>query len=158
MQKFTTYIILLAFVVVGFVSLYRAIMSIKDMNSFSAKVLEKRIETITIRKGHSKFGITLKVDYSDTKLGIYSGTDIQTVDTALFNRLDTGKVYLFFVDPTVSISSNVNLGLREIRFNNSVIYKEHRFFHWILGISFLLMGGGGIFIITKYKRKIQTSK
>lgn len=152
MQKFTTYIILFIILGGGLLSLYRFALSSKDLIKIEAKVLEKKMETVSTYKGNNRFGVTFKVDNSENKFGIYAGTKNQSLDNKLLNQIDTGKIYSFLIDPTVSTDNGINLGVREINFNGKNIYRESQKFNLFLGVLFTLLGVGGLFIINKFKR------
>jgi hypothetical protein len=157
MKTFSTYIILYVLLVGGLVSLYRAFLSSNDLTNIKAKVLEKKIEPVSNYKGSNRYGLTLKVDNSDSKLGIYSGTRDQSSEIDFLNLVDTGKTYSFGIDPTVSSENGINLGVRQIALNGRIIYKESKKFNLFLGVFFTLLGGGGIFVINKFKRKKNAS-
>ena len=152
MQKFTTYIILFIVLGSGLLSLYRFALSSKDLKKIEAKVLEKKIETVSTYKGSNRFGVTFRVEDLDNKLGVYAGAKNQSLDNNLLNQIDTGKIYSFLIDPTVSADNGINLGVREINFNGKNIYRESQNFNLILGVLFTLLGAGALFIINKFKR------
>lgn len=152
MQKFTTYIILLVILGGGLLSLYRFALSSKDFTKIEAKVLDKKLETISTHKGSNRFGVTFKVDISDIKYGVYAGTKNPALDNNLLKQIDTGKIYSFLIDPTVSTDNGINLGIREIDFNGKNIYRESQKFNLFLSVLFTILGAGGLFIINKFKR------
>ena len=152
MQKFITYIVLITILGGGLFSLYRYTLSSKDFTNIEAKVLEKKTEIVSTHNGSNRFGMTFKLDNSENKFGIYSGTQNQALDNKLFNQIDTGKIYSFLIDPTVSTENGINLGVREINFKGKNIYKESQNFNLILGILFTLLGAGGLFLINKFNR------
>ena len=152
MQKFTTFTILLIFLAGGLLSLYRIFKSSKGLTKIEAKILEKKIEPVSSYKGSNRYGLTFKVDNSDNKFGIYTGTQDQSSRNGLLNLVDTGKIYSFLMDPTVSTANGINLGVREINFDGKNIYKESQKFNLFFGIFFTLLGAGGLFIINRFKR------
>lgn len=152
MQKFTTYIILLAILVGGLLFLYRFGLSLEDLTKIEAKVLEKKLEQVSSHKGSGRFGLTFKVDISVIKFGVYVGTKDQALYNNLLSKIDTGRIYTFLIDPSVLIDNGINLGVREIKLNDTNIYKESKKFHLFIGIFFTLLGAGGFFIMSKYSR------
>ncbi len=136
----------------GLLSLYRAYMKSTDFTKIEVKIVEKKIEPVSTYKGSPRYGMTFKTENSATKFGIYIGTNSRPSDNNLFNVIDTTKTYRFFIDPTVSTANGINLGVREIYFNGKRIFKESQKLELFLGIAFTLLGAGGLFIITKFRR------
>lgn len=152
MQKFTTYIILFIILGGGLLSLYRVFLSSNDLTKIDGKVLSKKIEVVSIHNQSQRYGLTFEVENYKDKLGIYLGTKDQSSSNQILNRIDTNKIYTFLIDPTVSSDNGVNLSVREIKLNDINVYKESQKFNLFLGIFFTLLGAGGFFIVSKYKR------
>lgn len=152
MQKITTYFILLIILGGGLLSLYRVFLSSKDLTNIDAKVLSKKLEVVSTHNQSQRYGLTFEVDNYKDKLGIYLGTKDQASSNQIINRIDTNKIYSFLIDPTVSSDNGINLGVREIKLNDTNVYKESQKFNLFLGIFFTLLGAGGLFIVSKYKR------
>ncbi len=157
MKIFSTYIILFALLAGGLLSLYRAFQNQNDLTKIEAKVLEKKIEPVSTYKGSNRYGLTFRVDNSGSKLGIYTGTRDQSYESKILSLVDTGETYLFHIDPTVSSDNGINLGVREISLNGTTVYKESKKFNLFLGVTFTLLGAGGLFIINRFKRKRNAS-
>ena len=152
MQKFTNYIILLLILGGGLLSLYRVLLSSNSLTKIDAKVLAKKLEVVSTHKQSNRYGLTFEIDNYPNKLGIYLGTKDQSSDNQIINIIDTNKIYTFLIDPTVSTDNGIDLGVREINLNGTNVYKESQKFNLFLGIFFTLLGAGGLFIISKYKR------
>jgi hypothetical protein len=152
MQKFTTYIILFIILGGGLLLLYRVFLSPNDLTKIDAKVLSKKIEVVSTHNQSQRYGLTFEVENFKDKLGIYLGAKDQSSSNQILNRIDTNKIYSFLIDPTVSSDNGVNLGVREIKLNDINVYKESQKFNLFLGIFFTLLGAGGLFIVSKYKR------
>ena len=106
---------------------------------------------------NKRYGLTFEVENYKDKLGIYLGTKDQSSSNQILNHIDTNRIYVFFIDPSVSIDNGINLGVREIKLNGINVYKESQKFNLFIGVFFTLIGAGGLFIISKYKRSKKSS-
>jgi hypothetical protein len=152
MQKFTTYFILFAILGCGLLSLYRVLISSNSLTKIDARVLTKKIEVVSTHNQSSRYGLILEVDNYKDKPGIYIGTRDQSSNNSILNLVDTNSFYTFLIDPTVSTDNGVNLGVKEIKINDTNIYKEPQKFNLFLGIVFTVLGAGGLLTISKFKR------
>jgi hypothetical protein len=139
MQKFTTYIILISLLASGLLLVYKSFLSSGDFTHIKGTVLKKQIELVSVSKGSSRYGIVFKIDNYHNKLGIYIGTEEQAAKNVISNLIEVNNVYTFLIDPTVSISNDINLGIREIWFNGNVLYKESQNFTLFTGIFFYII-------------------
>lgn len=157
MQKFTTYIILFALLACGILLIYRSYLSANDFIQTESRVVKKQIEITSYRKGNPRYGITFQIDDYEDKLGIYFGTLEQARNNVLYNLIEPNKTYTFYIDPTVSSSNGINLGIREIRFKGRAIYKESQKFTLFLGVFLTLLCLVGWFLISKFNRNKKDS-
>lgn len=152
MHKFTNYIILIAFLGCGILLIYRSSFSTSNFLPIQSRVIKKQIEVTQYRKGNPRYGITFQIDDYENKLGVYMGTEEQARNNVLNNLIEPNKTYTFYIDPTVSSSNGINLGIREIRFKGKAIYKESQKFTLVVGVFFTLICSVGLFLISKFNK------
>lgn len=152
MQKFTTYIILITLLLCGLLLIYRSFLNSGNFLKIEGRVLKKQIEVVSIRKGNYRYGITFKVDNYNDKLGIYIGQEEEARNNKANNLIEINKSYTFLLDPTVSPTNDINLGIREIRLNGKAILKEQQNFVLFVGIFFTLLCSIALFLIYKFNR------
>ncbi len=123
MQRITTYIILVAVFFSGALLLYRTLNASKGLSRVEAVVVSSQMDSLYAHKGRTYYAYTFSLQDRKEKLGIYNGTDAQPADEALKN-IEPGRSYIFFMDPTVETANGVNLGLREVRDKETVLYQD----------------------------------
>jgi hypothetical protein len=151
MQRVITYLILISFVACGGLLIYRSQLGTSDLSVVQGKVLTRQIEPVSTHKGNLRFDVIFTLENEVTKLGIYAG--VSAKEDALVNGIKIGQVYTFLVDPTVTKSNGVNLGVREIRSAQGVVYRESRRAYLIAGMAMSLMGVFGLVLIKKYRKR-----
>lgn len=154
MKKGTTYIIIICVLFGGLLSLYRYSLKSNDLTKIDGKLLSKRVEVVSTYKGSSRYGLIFELENAEEKYGIYLGTASQIENSNdLIHLIDTGKTYKLLVDPTVSSSNEIKLGVREIYFNGRQVFKESNSFELFLGIFLTLLSIIGLVLVGKSSRK-----
>jgi hypothetical protein len=152
MQNITTNIILILFLSCGLLLLYRAIQSQSNLTQIETKITARQIEVVSTHNQSHRYGLTFSVDNNQDKFGIYLGPYEQASQNQLINKVDTVSLYTILVDPTVSTSNGINLGVKELNLNGKNIYKESNKFNLVGGLIFTTVGLVGLLIIAKHKR------
>ncbi len=152
LNKFTPFLIAILFIGLGLLLLYRSVLGTGDLTIIEGKVKDKQVEQISSRKGKAKYGLTFTLDNHSGKLGVFGGSD-RSSSTELAALIDTTQIYQFYIDPTVVASNGIDLGVRQIKLNNTTIYKESTAFNLLGGLFFMLLGGVSLFVLNKYSKR-----
>lgn len=145
--KLYSALLFLFFCICGCLLIYRGSTPMSKLKKIEGKLIKYEV-----RKGFGNFGtkgqrnyaIIIEIEGQSKYYGIYAGTNEQAKSKYKKIKLDVGKIYSFFIDPTVTNVENVNLGIRLIKFKNNTLYKEvmksHVFFGWLFIILGILSG------------------
>jgi hypothetical protein len=154
MKKGAVYLVMLAMLFCGLLLLYRYSLASNDLTRIDGRILSKKREVVSSRKGSSRYGLIFEIENAEDKYGIYIGTANHIENTNdLFRLIDTGKNYTLLVDPSVSSSNGVKLGIREIYFNGERIFKASQRFDLFLGSFITILSLAGLILVVRADRK-----
>lgn len=134
--------------------IYRGLQTVDNYYKFDGTVTSLVIQKF--QSGKSGFAYSLDFGISEAYkiYGIYLGTRKQVHSNDLKDKIEIGKTYTFYLDPTVSTSSDGhNLGIREIRSKKKIIYREKPNVNYIGGSLFLIVGIGSLAILIYADRR-----
>jgi hypothetical protein len=152
-QKVFIIILLTGIFLVGLLCVYRATLTTKNMTVVVDKVINKKILYFTSVKGGRHYCLAFKLANKQNKIAINLGTKSQADNDSAFYFIDTGKVYKFYLDPTVPTDNGINWGIHQIDFDNKEVYKKPTKLDLFLGILISLISLTGIILILKSKKK-----
>lgn len=153
MQRFTTYTILILILGAGLMLMYRGCLGTESLKKIEARVLAKKVELVSEHNQTGRYGLTFFIENYSDKLGVYVGTKDQSENNELLRLIDTIRIYTFFIDPTVTADNGINLGVREIKLNDTSIYKESGNLSFIVGLFFTVLSSAGLIIVHKFRRR-----
>ena len=135
-------VFLLFFSGLGLLLIYRANMTDADLTR-----IDGLLENIETKDGHGKYGrryaIEMDIQNQNILYGIYAGTKEQAFEKERKLHLTIGRMYSFYVDPSVSRDFNdINLGIRMIKEQDNMIYQENMKAHYVFGTLAIVMGLG----------------
>jgi hypothetical protein len=156
MQKITAYILLIAVLVSGSWLLYKSLVEKNDLQKIEGKLQSKNIQVLYKHKGTEYYGMTFLLEGRTEKPGIYIGTN-KKEQQGIFNRMQPGEVYQFYMDPSEKTRSNVNLGVRKIMVKDEVIYKESNRSSLIAALSLIALGLVSLALLLKYNSRRKPS-
>jgi len=102
---------------------YRDTIPISAMNVVSGTVVKKEKEDKQAgNNGDYAINLTLNNEKNTILLRFPSVTDAN--NRLLYNLIDTGKQYRFYINPNYFVLDGVNYGLEKIDYNNTEVYKK----------------------------------
>lgn len=132
--------------------MYRGYLGTESLKKIEARVLAKKVELVSEYNQTGRYGLTFIVENYSDKLGVYFGTKEQSENNELLRLIDTIRTFTFFIDPTVLADNGINLGVREIKYNDKSIYKESGNYSFIIGLFFTVLCSAGLIIVHKFRR------
>lgn len=138
----------------GLLLIYRGQQTIDYMYKFNGTVTNMKIKEFQSGKSGLAYSLDFEISETDKIYGIYLGTKDQEEKSNTINKIEVGKTYTFYIDQTVSPSFDGHtLGIREIKNNEKVIYKDNSNINYIGGSIFLTMGILGLLILIISNRR-----
>lgn len=142
----------------GLLLIYRGQQTTDNLYKFNGTVTNLTIQKFPSHKTGYRYSLDFSVVETDKVYGIYLGTKEQADKKDLKSKFEIGKTYTFYIDQTVASSLDGHiLGIREIRDNGQVIYKDNPKANYIGGSIFLTMGLGTLLIIIYADRRKKNS-
>jgi hypothetical protein len=142
---------------VGLLSIFRATLQKPDLYLITGKVTGKRIVSFSSYRSGTHYGIALLLAGHTDMIAINAGSENEEERKHVFNLIDTGKAYQFYMDPTIPTTNRINWGIDEIDYNNREVYITSNKLNLYGGTFISILSLAGIVGITKYKKKQQES-
>jgi hypothetical protein len=120
-KTIVAYILFICGFLVGLLSIYRASLKVPNLTIVKGKVIEKRI-SISYGKGRH-YSLNFKLEGKHNEIAINLGTKPAVEHDSTIYKVDTGKTYVFYLDPTVLTQNSVNWGICKIDYNGQEIFK-----------------------------------
>ena len=137
----------------GLLSIYRATLKTSQLTMITGKVISKKINYERGARGGLDYYLAFQLaDWRD-KIAINLGTKSQAEEDPAFHLIDTGKVYTFFMDPTVPTINGENWGIDKIDYNNIEIYKTSNNLNLYGGTFLSILSLVLIILMLKHKEK-----
>ncbi len=119
----------------GILLIYRGTLEDEDFKIFSGMVIDKKLEPVgEYKSGAGKYALTFQVENMSEKFGIFAGPDSLSIVNGLMDKIHLNERYTFYLDPTVMRASGINLGIRKITQNKTVVYDENGNKQFMIGI------------------------
>lgn len=132
-------------------------LSLEDLEVVEGVVIEKKVEEVRGKRFQTHRVMAYRLNNYGDRLGIHF-KEKDEFGGQEKPSLDSGKVYTFYMDPTVLSSKDIRLGVREVVYNGNTIYHNSFIVTFILGIVSILVGAMGLFFLLKPKRKKITAR
>ena len=144
----------------GRLGIVRAIVSKSDLRIVEGKVVSKRVYYSP--SGRTNQGRTYHIEFElenrQERIAINFPTNKQAYQDSTLYKIDTGKVYKFYLDKTYPTFLNktagpsyyLNTGIDLIENNSGVIFSKSHNFELGAGIFFILLSVGISFFAVKY--------
>ena len=144
----------------GQLGIRRAIVSKSELRVVEGKVISKRIyyspsgRTNQGRNYHVEF----ELENMQERIAINFPTNIQAYQDSTFYKIDTGKIYKFYLDKTYPTFLNtaagtqyyLNKGIDLIEDSSGEIFSKSHKFELCAGIFFILLSIGVVFFVIRY--------
>jgi hypothetical protein len=138
----------------GLLLIYRGQQTIDNFYRFNGTVTNLTIQEFPSHKNGYRYSLDFSFAETEKVYGIYLGTKEQADNNNIKSTIEIGKSYTFYIDHTVTPSLDEHtLGIREIRNNEQVVYKENTKANYIGGSLFLALGIGTLLILIYADRK-----
>jgi hypothetical protein len=144
-------IVSLIIFILGILCIYRGVLKEADLEKIDSQITSHEVFKDTCFSGKRArvcYKLLFYLTNTDTIYGIYLGYNPAAKDK-LISKLQTGKEYSFFIDPTIPEVDGIKLGIRIIKDNQSILFKENGKLSLKGGIIFILMGSGLFLLIYK---------
>lgn len=151
--KIISLTIVIAAFLAGLLSIYRATLKTTDMIVIAGKVISKKISYFKSIRSGRHYSVAFELANRAGKIAINLGTKNEAANDSAFYLIDTGKVYTFYLDPTVPTQNGVNKGIYQIDYNNKEVYRRSNNFNLYGGIIITLVSLVGIIFLVKFKKK-----
>ena len=142
---------------VGLLSIYRDTLSYSHMNIVEGEVLDKKITSASSRHGRT-YGLAFTVisNQKISRFAIKLGTKSEADKDSAIYLIDTGKIYRFYIDPTIPVSNGINWGVRKIDYKGiEICNRKPDPLNLYGGITITILCTLGLIAILKYKKKEQ---
>lgn len=138
----------------GLLLIYRGQQTIDNLYKFNGTVTNLTIQEFQSGKSGLAYSLDFGFSETDKIYGIYLGTKEQADNNNLQSKIEIGKTYTFYAEQTVIPSFDGHtLGIREIRNNEQIIYKDNPKANFIGGSLILTMGVGSLLILIYADRR-----
>jgi hypothetical protein len=144
------YTLVASFCFLGLLNLYRANLKRTDMTIINGKVVGKHFSFIYSKGRMYYLGFDIEGEHEMIAINL-GGTKSDADKDSPTNLIDTGKTYKFYIDPTVPMSNNMNLGIRRIDFNDKEIFTASNSLNRNGGAFLCIVGLLGFYVV--YNRK-----
>lgn len=140
MNRTTLILCTIAFILGGLLLIFRGLQNKSNFQQFDATVKDVVISHFESQKTGLRYSLDLTFIERDDVYGVYLGTKEQADQNGLIRKIEIGKMYKFYIDPTVMTSGMHNLGINRIEFNGTTIFKENYKVNYIGGGLLLIFG------------------
>ena len=108
---------------VGMLSIYRSSSKVSDLSVLRGKVIGKRISFIKSHRTGRNYSLNFKLEGKLDEIAINLGTKREAEKDSTIYKVDTGKIYVFYLDPTVPTQNSVNWGICRVDYNGRQIFQ-----------------------------------
>jgi hypothetical protein len=150
-KTIVAYILFICGFLVGLLSIYRASLKVSDLTIVKGKVIEKRI-SISYGKGRH-YSLNFKLEGRQDEIAINLGTKREAGKDITIYKVDTGKTYEFYLDPTVPTQNSVNSGICKIDYNGKEIFKASNKLNVYGGAFVSILSLALIVLLYKHNKK-----
>gem|GEM_PF-4606096 len=152
------YLIFTSLFFFGLFLVYRGAIPSTKIQKIESGIIGKSFYTTYTLKGKPRYSLAIQLSSLDYKIGIpLSNNKEEAIHDTMISKVEIGKTYCFYINPTYPLADGINNGIIKVEFNGATIYNRNEtasiYFGLILSLFSLLI----MIFLARSKRKIKST-